>query len=89
MASEKIERTAIEMNNADTNSRERSSLPPLQNSPNTQNLGIIERTFSAAGAAFLSVIIANPLDVAKVLFNFIVTKRNLLYIVFLSVLSSL
>ncbi|KAL9313726.1 hypothetical protein ACSQ67_019178 [Phaseolus vulgaris] len=65
MASEKIERTAIEMNNADTNSRERSSLPPLQNSPNTQNLGIIERTFSAAGAAFLSVIIANPLDVAK------------------------
>lgn len=29
-------------------------------------LGIAERAFSAAGAAFLSAIIVNPLDVAKV-----------------------
>ncbi|KAG2399726.1 hypothetical protein LR48_Vigan04g162700 [Vigna angularis] len=65
MASEKIERTAIEMNNEDTNLRERSSLPPSQKAFKTQNLGITERTFSAAGAAFFSVIIANPLDVAK------------------------
>lgn len=80
MASEKVERTSIEMNNEDTNLRERSSLPPSQKSFKTQNLGITERAFSAAGAAFFSVIIANPLDVAKVLFNFIVTKRNLSYI---------
>lgn len=31
------------------------------------NLGIGERTFSAAGAAFLSAIIVNPLDVVKVM----------------------
>lgn len=30
------------------------------------NLGVGERAFSAAGAAFLSAIIVNPLDVAKV-----------------------
>ncbi|CAJ1974356.1 unnamed protein product [Sphenostylis stenocarpa] len=64
MASKKIEQPAIEINNEDTNIRECSSLPPSPNS-NTQNLGITERTLSAAGAAFLSVIIANPLDVAK------------------------
>lgn len=29
-------------------------------------LGVAERAFSAAGAAFLSAIIVNPLDVAKV-----------------------
>jgi len=83
MASEKIERTAIEMNNEDTNLREHSSPPPpSQKSSKTQNLGITERSFSAAGAAFFSVIIANPLDVAKVPFNFILTQRNLSYIVF-------
>ncbi|GKV31281.1 hypothetical protein SLEP1_g39988 [Rubroshorea leprosula] len=36
------------------------------NASDTQ-LGIAERAFSAAGAAFLSAIIVNPLDVAKVI----------------------
>lgn len=31
-----------------------------------ENLGFGERSFSAAGAAFLSAIIVNPLDVVKV-----------------------
>jgi solute carrier family 25, member 39/40 len=31
-----------------------------------QELGMYERAFSAAGAAFVSAIIVNPLDVAKV-----------------------
>lgn len=31
------------------------------------NLGLTERAFSAAGAAFLSAIIVNPLDLAKVI----------------------
>lgn len=35
-------------------------------------LGVAERAFSAAGAAFLSAIIVNPLDVAKVCFRFLV-----------------
>lgn len=59
------EQTAIEMN---ADSRECSSLPhppPLKLS-NSDQLGIGARAFSAAGAAFLSAIIVNPLDVAKV-----------------------
>ncbi|KAG5019170.1 hypothetical protein AAZX31_06G119200 [Glycine max] len=58
------EQTAIEMN---ADSRECSSLPhppPLKLS-NSDQLGIGARAFSAAGAAFLSAIIVNPLDVAK------------------------
>lgn len=45
-----------------------------QPQPQTSNtcfdgkLGFVERAFSAAGAAFLSAIIVNPLDVAKVFF---------------------
>nr|DAD19136.1 TPA_asm: hypothetical protein HUJ06_020599 [Nelumbo nucifera] len=41
---------------------------PQSNNPNTlpdANLGFGERAFSAAGAAFLSAILVNPLDVAK------------------------
>ncbi|GJY47903.1 mitochondrial carrier protein MTM1-like protein isoform X1 [Tanacetum coccineum] len=34
-------------------------------SNNNSNLGVSERALSAAGAAFLSAIIVNPLDVAK------------------------
>lgn len=42
-----------------------------------EKLGLPERAFSAAGAAFLSAILVNPLDVAKVhmiLFFFLVTE---------------
>lgn len=39
--------------------------PPSQSS-SSDKLGIGERAFSAAGAAFLSAVIVNPLDVAKV-----------------------
>ncbi|XP_057450253.1 mitochondrial carrier protein MTM1 [Lotus japonicus] len=40
--------------------------PPPQQSANTgEQLGVVERAFSAAGAAFLSAVIVNPLDVAK------------------------
>ncbi|KAL2339657.1 hypothetical protein Fmac_007597 [Flemingia macrophylla] len=39
--------------------------PPPPPSSKTDELGIGERAFSAAGAAFLSAIIVNPLDVAK------------------------
>ncbi|XP_022723829.1 mitochondrial carrier protein MTM1-like isoform X2 [Durio zibethinus] len=35
------------------------------NNTSDSNLGIVERAFSAAGAAFLSAIIVNPLDVVK------------------------
>lgn len=42
-----------------------SPTPPPQPSGH-EKLGIVERSFSAAGAAFLSAIIVNPLDVAKV-----------------------
>ncbi|XVF12620.1 hypothetical protein REPUB_Repub08aG0134700 [Reevesia pubescens] len=35
------------------------------NNASDSNLGIVERVFSAAGAAFLSAIIVNPLDVVK------------------------
>ncbi|TKY74132.1 Mitochondrial carrier protein MTM1 [Spatholobus suberectus] len=54
-----------EMNGGGADSRERSSLPPPPQSSNTDKLGIGQRAFSAAGAAFLSAIIVNPLDVAK------------------------
>ncbi|KAF8413285.1 hypothetical protein HHK36_001261 [Tetracentron sinense] len=46
----------------------REAFPPQQNLPNTIsdfNLGFAERSFSAAGAAFLSAILVNPLDVVK------------------------
>ena len=33
------------------------------------NLGFRERAFSAAGAAFISAILVNPLDVAKVIYT--------------------
>lgn len=33
------------------------------------DLSVLERAFSAAGAAFISAIVVNPLDVAKVVFN--------------------
>ncbi|KAI5405674.1 mitochondrial carrier protein MTM1 [Lathyrus oleraceus] len=46
-----------------TNATQRSS-PPSKSS-NSDNLGIPERAFSAAGAAVLSAVIVNPLDVAK------------------------
>lgn len=36
-------------------------------SPSDLKLGLGARAFSAAGAAFLSAIIVNPLDVAKVI----------------------
>jgi solute carrier family 25 protein 39/40 len=39
---------------------------PSSNSSSDGNLGIAERAVSAAGAAFLSAIIVNPLDVVKV-----------------------
>lgn len=41
---------------------------PSQSSKTDDKLGLGERAFSAAGAAFLSAVIVNPLDVAKVLF---------------------
>ena len=51
--------------------RDRSEFgaPQDQQNNNTSgsNLGIGERAFSAAGAAFLSAIIVNPLDVVKVM----------------------
>nr|ACU23598.1 unknown [Glycine max] len=60
------DQTAIEMSGEGTGSRECSSLPPPPQKPfNSDQLGIGERAFSAAGAAFLSAIIVNPLDVAK------------------------
>ncbi|CAI8598413.1 unnamed protein product [Vicia faba] len=49
------EQTPMELNNAS---------PPLKPS-NSDKLGIAERAFSAAGAAVLSAVIVNPLDVAK------------------------
>lgn len=39
--------------------------PRSDNRSSNDSLGIAERAFSAAGAAFLSAIIVNPLDVAK------------------------
>lgn len=42
------------------------SQPPTNNT-SAGKLGFPERAFSAAGAAFLSAILVNPLDVAKVI----------------------
>ncbi|KAL7254222.1 hypothetical protein ACSBR1_008593 [Camellia fascicularis] len=39
--------------------------PPPQPPISDGQLGVVERAFSAAGAAFLSAILVNPLDVAK------------------------
>lgn len=47
------------------------SRPHIDTNSDTQ-LRIEERAFSAAGAAFLSAIIVNPLDVAKVSITFMV-----------------
>jgi solute carrier family 25 protein 39/40 len=60
------EHTSIQMNlNANTTQRFSS---PSKSSLNNDKLGVAERAFSAAGAAVLSAVIVNPLDVAKVLF---------------------
>ncbi|XP_058749597.1 mitochondrial carrier protein MTM1-like [Vicia villosa] len=53
------EQTSMNLNNAAT---QRSS---PKKSSKSDNLGIAERAFSAAGAAVLSAVIVNPLDVAK------------------------
>ena len=41
--------------------------PNRSKSTSDGQLGLPERAFSAAGAAFLSAIIVNPLDVAKII----------------------
>lgn len=41
------------------------SLSHISNTSSDGQLGLLERSFSAAGAAFLSAIIVNPLDVVK------------------------
>ncbi|KAF2588033.1 hypothetical protein F2Q70_00039755 [Brassica cretica] len=41
------------------------SLPHLEKGSTEDKLGLTERVFSAAGAAFLSAVILNPLDVVK------------------------
>lgn len=41
--------------------------PRHSNCKSDWKLGLAERAFSAAGAAFLSAIIVNPLDVVKVI----------------------
>ncbi|CAF2244864.1 BnaA08g13960D [Brassica napus] len=41
------------------------SLPHLEKGSSEDKLGLTERVFSAAGAAFLSAVILNPLDVVK------------------------
>lgn len=43
--------------------------PPDDKKKSDGNLGFPERAFSAAGAAFLSAILVNPLDVAKVIIH--------------------
>lgn len=42
------------------------SRPQLEKGSTVEKLGLTERVFSAAGAAFLSAVILNPLDVVKV-----------------------
>ena len=48
-------------------SREEAVVGAAERSNSDETLGFGERAVSAAGAAFLSAIIVNPLDVAKVL----------------------
>jgi solute carrier family 25 protein 39/40 len=60
------EHTSIQMN-LNANATQRFS-SPSKSSLNNDKLGVAERAFSAAGAAVLSAVIVNPLDVAKVLF---------------------
>lgn len=58
----------MELTVDDTGGRGFGASQPLQTTnASDEKLGIGERAFSAAGAAFLSAIIVNPLDVAKVL----------------------
>lgn len=54
--------------------------PQQLNKLSDEKLGIGERAFSAAGAAFLSAIIVNPLDVVKV------TRLSSLFISYLGTL---
>lgn len=49
--------------------RSPSPSQPLNENTSERKLGFGERAVSAAGAAFLSAIIVNPLDVAKVMLN--------------------
>ncbi|XP_004502609.1 mitochondrial carrier protein MTM1 [Cicer arietinum] len=56
------DQTSLQMN---PNATQRFSPPPPQLTSNNDKLGIAERATSAAGAAFLSAVIVNPLDVAK------------------------
>lgn len=62
---------------------EESKASPLQhqlsNNPSDVNLGFGERAISAAGAAFLSAILVNPLDVAKVSLALFSLKLNVLF----------
>lgn len=46
-------------------------LPHLDKGSPEDKLGLTERVFSAAGAAFLSAVILNPLDVVKVHVSFL------------------
>lgn len=64
-SSEQAAVPAVEMNVQVPLLLESPSPAPRQSS-DADKLGIGERAFSAAGAAFLSAIIVNPLDVAKV-----------------------
>lgn len=50
----------------DGGDRDGSSVVGQVTSTSDLKLGFVERSLSAAGAAFLSAIIVNPLDVAKV-----------------------
>ncbi|XP_061348118.1 mitochondrial carrier protein MTM1 isoform X2 [Gastrolobium bilobum] len=59
------EQTAVQMNAQPSDSTKCFSPPPPLQSSDSYKLGIGERAFSAAGAAVLSAIIVNPLDVAK------------------------
>lgn len=47
--------------------REESPENRPSNTLSDVNMGVPERVFAAAGAAFLSAILVNPLDVAKVI----------------------
>ncbi|XP_051121335.1 mitochondrial carrier protein MTM1 isoform X2 [Andrographis paniculata] len=56
--------TMVGVNGIEVSATSQNRNPNLETSSKT-NLGLPERAFSAAGAAFLSAILVNPLDVAK------------------------